>query len=412
MQINFAEAKVAIPITFNTQKMSKWKKLLHKVTNNVETKFDDLSNRLTNRLKLLDKIQIVIYNSYSNEKCVYIKGRVLEDKNIKKATDEDSIVDNLLRTYKRLESDEVPHALMEVEFRGIKKEVRSDEEGLFELAFEFDEPITYSSKRHIFKMRLLDFPVNSEVNAHGTEGEIFLPPSNADYGIISDVDDTIMRTDATSLFRMAWTTFTKNAKTRIAFKGVGKFYQALKAGPTRENNNPFFYVSSSPWNLYDLIHDFIDLNQIPDGPLLLRDYGIDDTKFITSTHGKHKRDEIEKIFKVYPTMKFILIGDSGQEDTFIYYNIAKDYPERVLAIYIRDAKVADQEIRVKGMIKRALDEGFQMHLVPDSLAAAHHAVQQGLIHPDMLPPIEQSMLDEEKNDREMDKMELEEGLDK
>lgn len=391
--------------------MSKWKKLLHKVTNNVETKFDDLSDRLKNRMKLLDKIQVVIYNSYANADSVYIKGRVLEDKKIAKATDEDSIMDNLLRTYKRLESDEVPNALLEIEFDGVKKEVRANKEGYFELCFDFDKPLMYQLKRHEFIIKLLDFPVNTSVNADGSRGEIFLPPENADFGIISDIDDTIMRTDAASLLRMAWTTFTGNARTRIAFKGVGKFYQALKIGPSRENNNPFFYVSSSPWNLYDLIHDFIDLNEIPDGPLLLRDYGVDESKFMMSTHGRHKRKEIEGIFKVYPNMKFVLIGDSGQEDTFIYYNIAKDYPERVLAVYIRDAKVDDQHIRVHGMIKRALDEGINMHLVPDSLAAAHHAVQQGLIHPDTLPDIEQRMLDEEKNDEKMDKIELDEGFE-
>ncbi|MGB0522746.1 MAG: App1 family protein [Flammeovirgaceae bacterium] len=391
--------------------MSKWKKLLHKVTNNVETKFDEFSNRLNTRLKLLDKIKVVIYNSYGNENCVYIRGRVLEDKKIKAATDEDGIVDNLLRTYKRLESDEVPGALLEVEFNGVKKEVKSDNEGYFYLPFEFDEPILYSKKRHQFTIKLLDFPVNTEVNSEGVQGEIFLPPAVTDFGVISDVDDTIMRTDATNLFRMAWTTFTGNARTRIAFKGVGKFYEALRLGKSRENDNPFFYVSSSPWNLYDLIHDFIALNEIPEGPLLLRDYGIDESKFVMSTHSQHKRKEIENIFKVYPQMKFVLIGDSGQEDAFIYYNIAKDYPEKILAVYIRDAKVLDQAIRVKGAIKRAIDEGIDMHLVNDSLAAAHHAVQAGLIHPDMLPAIEQEMLDEEANDREMDRLEQAEGLE-
>lgn len=391
--------------------MSKWKKLFHKVTNNVETKFDEYTNRLSNRLKLLDKINIVIYNSYANENCVYIRGRVLEDKNIKKASDEDRIVDNLLRTYKRIESDEVPDALLEVEFNGIKKEVRSDNEGYFYLPFEFDQPLNYNKKRHQLTIRLLDFPVNSEVDAEGSHGEIFLPPPNADFGIISDVDDTIMRTDATNLFRMAWTTFTGNARTRIAFKGVGKFYKALQIGESRENNNPFFYVSSSPWNLYDLIHDFIDLNEIPEGPILLRDYGIDETKFIVGTHGFHKRQEIEKIFKVYPNMKFVLIGDSGQEDAFIYYNIAKDYPEQVIAVYIRDAKAEKNESRVKEVIKQAIDEGIDMHLVNDSLAAAHHAVQAKLIHPDLLPDIEKEMLIEEENDKKMDRLEQAEGLE-
>ena len=381
--------------------MSKWKSLLQKVTHNTESKFDELKHKLTARLNLLEKIQVVIYHSYASNHCIFIRGRVLEDKGIKQATDHDSVWDNLLRTYKRLETDEVPNALLEIEFNGVKKQVRSDEEGYFTFDFELPTPINYQQPRHQFKIQLLDFPVNSEVNAAGEVGEVFLPPSQSDFGVISDVDDTIMRTDATSLLKMAKATFLQNSRTRIAFKGVSKFYEGLRVGTGKQSDNPFFYVSSSPWNLFDLIKDFINVNEIPVGPILLRDYGIDESKFLISTHGQHKRVEIEKILNTYPGMKFILIGDSGQEDTFIYAQIAKDYPDRILSVYIRDAQVLDQVERVTSAMQEAVVAGVDIHLVPDSFVAAQHAVSKGYMSEEWLQKIEEEMKAEAQTDAQM-----------
>ncbi len=388
--------------------MSKFKKLLHKVAHNVEGTFDKLSQRMDTKLGLLNKIQVVLYNSYASESMIYIRGRVLEAKNIAPATDQDSIWKNLLRTYQRLETDEIPNVLLKMTFRGVSKEVRSDEEGYFDLPFKLDEPLKYQPSRYSFDVEILDFPVNVEIDVAPIRGEIYLPPEHAEFGVISDVDDTIMKTDVISLLKMAKATFLQNSRTRIAFKGVSKFYQALQAGKNKDNANPFFYVSSSPWNLFDLIRDFIDINEIPAGPILLRDLGIDKSKFIVGTHGSHKRNEIEGILKVFPHLNFILIGDSGEQDPFIYYNIAKDFPGRILAIYIRDAKSPKQQAAEELVEKAREKEGIEMYIVPNSLEAAKHAVSKGYMTADAFPEIETEIVEELKNDDELDEA-LEEG---
>ena len=71
---------------------------------------------------------------------------------------------------------------------------------------------------------------------------------------------------------MAKLTLLHNAHTRLPFEGVAGFYQALQRGRDGEAYNPVFYVSNSPWNLYDLLEDFLDVHGIPRGPLLLRDW--------------------------------------------------------------------------------------------------------------------------------------------
>lgn len=382
--------------------MSKWKDAFRKIAHSTESKFDELSNKLTYRFGMFDRIHAVVYHSYASEKVMYIRGRILEDKKIKEASNEDTLWKNLLNTYKRLESNEIPNALLEVSFGDIKVETKSDEEGYFAVDLVLPTPLTYNENGHRIRVKLLDFPTGSLVNAEGDEGRVFFPSTNAGFGIISDVDDTIMQTGATNLLKMAWATFMQNARTRIAFKGVSNFYKGLKQGKALNQSNPFFYVSSSPWNLFDLIRDFIDINDIPAGPLLLRDYGIDEHKLLVATHGQHKRQEINRLLETYPHLSFILIGDSGQEDTFIYHEVARDFPNRILAIYIRDAQVPSQEERVKEAIKKANSEGINMVLVPDSLVAARHAVSLGLMHVSHLEAIEQEIIDENQNDEEMD----------
>ena len=62
---------------------------------------------------------------------------------------------------------------------------------------------------------------------------------------------------------MSRTTFLNNARTRLPFAGVAEFYRSLQLGRNGKRNNPFFYVSSSPWNLYDLLKDFLDTTTDP-----------------------------------------------------------------------------------------------------------------------------------------------------
>lgn len=390
--------------------MSKWKKAFKKLAHTTESKFDELSDKLSYRLGMLDRIHVVVYHGFATETVVHINGRVLEDKKIKEAKDEDTVWKNLLNTYKRLESNEIPNALLEVSFGGVTQQVQSDAEGYFYVGIPLKSPLEYVPEQYRVRVKLLDFPVGALVNADGDEGLVFCPPSDASFGVISDVDDTIMRTGANNLLKMAWATFMQNARTRIAFKGVSSFYQGLRKGKHLEKDNPFFYVSSSPWNLFDLIRDFINVNQIPEGPLFLRDYGIDESKLLVSTHGDHKSTKIERLLKAYPKMSFILIGDSGQEDTFIYYKIAQRFPDRILAVYIRDAKVASQEARVLETIGKANSEGIKMILVPDSLVAARHAVSNGWMHASCLEAIEQEIADEQENDDAMDQLLAEGGL--
>ena len=186
---------------------------------------------------------------------------------------------------------------------------------------------------------------------------------------------------------MARLTFLGNAQNRLTFDGVAAFYQALQRGADGARNSPIYYVSSSPWNLYDLLTDFMELQGIPAGPLCLRDLGFDEDKFITTGHGSHKKKYIERILQSAPHLPFILVGDSGQHDPEVYAELAEAHPDRICAVYIRDVADAERAQAVNRISEHVCACGVPMTLVPDTLLAAEHAKDHGLISAEQLAQI-------------------------
>jgi phosphatidate phosphatase APP1 len=100
-------------------------------------------------------------------------------------------------------------------------------------------------------------------------GNISIPFASS-HALISDIDDTFLISHSSRLRRRLYVLFTKNARTRKPFEGVVNHYKLLACGNVSgKNANPFFYVSSSEWNLYDFIAEFSRRNELPKGVFLL-----------------------------------------------------------------------------------------------------------------------------------------------
>jgi phosphatidate phosphatase APP1 len=163
-----------------------------------------------------------------------------------------------------------------------------------------------------------------------------------------------------------------SARTRKPFKGVAAFYQALQVG-----GNPFFYVSKSPWNLYEPLVELFERQRLPMGPLLLRDYG---RHLLFGRDEGHKLVQIERILATYPQLQFILIGDSGERDPEIYSDVVRSHPDRVRAIYIRSVQMkASRVAAIERLIEEVAPTGCQLVLAPDSEFAAAHAAAEGFM---------------------------------
>jgi len=276
---------------------------------------------------------------------------------------------------KRLASAELGHAKIRATFRAVGIEVLADEEGYFEALFPTD-PAEDGHGWLTADLELVDPRTPKPVR---TTGYSLVPPPSAEFGVISDIDDTIVRTEATSAVRMLRTVLTRNARGRLPFEGVADFYRALVAGGSGSAGNPIFYVSSGPWNLYDIVSEYLEIQQIPVGPLLLQDFGIDRQRFIHASHDDHKLSCIRAILASYPSMKFVLIGDSGQRDPEIYQQVVDSDHARILAIYIRDVTLDARDAAVVKIGETLTERGVTMILAPDTAAAVDHATKKGLI---------------------------------
>lgn len=294
-----------------------------------------------------------------------IRGRVLADKRITRATEVESVWRNLANAYRRFQSDEVPDARVIASYRDAVVETTSDGEGYFQVRLQPKE-MSAAVVWHEIGLTV--------EGAAPAVGHAIVPLQSAQYGIISDIDDTIVQTFATSLARMARTVLLQNAKSRLPFEGVADLYRAL-----HRDANPLFYVSSSPWNMYELLHDFMDINGIPPGPMFLQDWGVDEKTFFKSSHENHKLAQIQLLLDYYPDLPFVLIGDSGQHDPEIYLKVIQSRPERIKAAFIRDVTPDLRDTAVATLIGEAKTAGVEMLYVPDSNEAMTHARRLGLL---------------------------------
>lgn len=329
-------------------------------------------------------LKIVPFIGFGNAENTYISGEVVEENGISKPIEGRGKWHNIIAMVRRYTGNEIEGIKVEVSYRGMRQLVKTDKYGIFHCHFRHD----YSESGKVWQNFVVT--ANDGDNSDSAEGEVMILSEGPQFGIISDIDDTILISYATNKLMKLRLMLLNNAHTRMPFEGVSAFYNALQQGISGNEFNPVFYVSNSEWNLYDLLYEFIDFHRIPKGPLFLRELAIRVLRpwKLREVNRNHKMEVITRLFSVYKDMKFILIGDSGQKDPEIYSEIVTNFPGRVLAIYIRDVGIAEKVSKVKVLSERIRDEfRTEMLLVRDTEAAAMHAIENGYIARDYIDSI-------------------------
>lgn len=364
--------------------MGQWKKTLGNLVATGDHLLDLTRQRIWQYRPPKGPFLIVPFISYGTRDRLLLSGRVLKDKQFLPPLAAHTRRQNLVEFYKQLASRELPGARVRARFQNQQQEATTDHEGYFNFSMSPGAQFTQSGWLQVALELIEPQPAGAPVVA---TARVLVPPETARFGVISDIDDTVVWTNAGRRLTMLRMLMHANAHTRKPFKGVAGFYQALQKGASGADNNPIFYVSSSPWNLYMPLIDFLEVQQIPLGPLLLKDYG-DHTLFASDDHHSHKLASIEQILHTYADLPFVLIGDSGEQDPEIYREIVARYPERIRAIYIRSVNPDPSRIEA---IDRLAEEvrlsGTQLVLVPDSEFAAIHAAAQNLIAPQSIASV-------------------------
>ncbi|GAA0554030.1 DUF2183 domain-containing protein [Paractinoplanes ferrugineus] len=151
------------------------------------------------------------------------------------------------------------------------------------------------------------------------------------FGLISDIDDTVMVTALPRPLLAAWNTFVLDEHARMAVPGMAVLYERLV---TANAGAPVFYLSTGAWNVAPALTRFLGRHLYPAGPLLLTDWGPTADRWFRSGQ-EHKRNTLRRLAQEFPNIRWLLIGDDGQHDQELYSEFAQTHPESVAAVAIR-----------------------------------------------------------------------------
>ncbi|TWV98046.1 App1 family protein [Chitinophaga pinensis] len=303
-----------------------------------------LWNKILHRLGLEARTHIKIYHGVGGAEQMEIFGHVLDRGPLPRTHYSRFFLVNTLALIRLFMVKPRNGATVELIWEGRAIRAVTEKDGFFHL--QWKPEVMPEAGDHTVEVTITDVEQSPVTRAVG----VVIIPHRSQFGCISDIDDTFLVSHSASLFKRLHVLFTRNARTRKPFEGVVNHYRLLSDADNKGRlPRPFFYVSSSEWNLYNYIREFCRMHGLPEGvfllsqlkPLLL---------LLKSGQQKHatKFTRISRILKHYPHMRFILLGDDTQEDPNIYEAITKHFPSQILAVYLRHVRnsryAATQEV--------------------------------------------------------------------
>lgn len=317
-----------------------------------------------------------LYKGFANHKSCYIYGHAFSFSPLKKKHFRTFFLYNFIALLRLFMVRPLKNAVIILQWKNKTYTTKTASDGFFK--FEWDHtddllPGQYEVEAMLIKRNTANI---IKATATGT----FIVPSPTDYSFISDIDDTFLISHSSNLRKRLFVLLTENAKSRKPFEGVVNHYRLLHGiDDVNPSDNAFFYVSSSEWNLYDYIKDFLLEKQLPDGVCLLNQIKTFSKLFSTGQNnhsGKFTR--VVKIIEAYPHQKFVLLGDDSQKDIDIYASIVEHFPQNVYCVYIR--RVGTPEKPHVLLKQKAIEKkGVHFCYFPHSEEAILHSKKIGLI---------------------------------
>ncbi len=318
---------------------------------------------------------IKVYNGYGTNSKIVVFGHVLKVSPFPRKNYRRNWAVNFFSMLRLFMVTPYKNAKIYLEWEGRIIPCRTQDDGFFR--FEVDISASRIAGWHKVTVRLDEEKYKAK-NISGA-GEVNIP-FDSDYIFVSDIDDTFLVSHSSKLRKRLYVLFTKNARSRKPFDGVVNHYDLLASSGQREGRvNPFFYVSSSEWNLFDYIKEFSKEKKIPKGVYLLNELKSLGQVFRTGQN-KHatKFFRITRIFEAYPQKRVVLFGDDSQEDPNIYSSLADHFADKIFAVYIRRVNKVKYE-DVKKVIDKMQTSGIHCCYFKHSIEAIMHSREIGLI---------------------------------
>ncbi|RYG02326.1 MAG: DUF2183 domain-containing protein [Chitinophagaceae bacterium] len=332
-----------------------------------------MNKRLLKRFGINTDVSVKVYKGFGHEHNLVVMGHVLALSSKPTTHYYKSIIRNIFQLFKLFFVKPIPGAKVILKWNEQRIEEKTEDDGFFKFEWKSEQKV--DAGLHKLEVEYVD--EDAKVIATG-QGEIFVPHITQ-LGVISDIDDTFLVSHSATIFKRLWTLFTHNARNRRAFEGVREHYELLEFAATPdETPNPLFYVSSSEWNLYDYLTEFVAIQKLPEGIFMLsqlkRWYQLVKTGK-TKHEGKFTR--AVRIMETFPNQHFVLLGDNSQKDPEIYQLLVDHYPGRIKAVYIR--RVANRNHEMLALLKTKLEnESIPFCFFEHSSEAIAHSKSVGL----------------------------------
>lgn len=328
---------------------------------NIEKDYLEINNDINPNPPKKEHVNIVFFQTYGNEQEVKIKGRVIESDDKFSETSLDSDIKNFFRNLDILNNNEIENINVDINFNGKVIKTKTDDDGIFEITVKNFGKITTGFNNVVGQ-------VSKEQNKYVSDkaiGKITIQEKNdITFGVISDIDDTIQKSYAPSKLKAVKTLLFNNYKTQEKIMGTSELYNILDKKSDGKVDGDLYYISGSPMQLNQRIESFLDYNNFPDGSIELKKMGLGKNDDSPTKQIDYKLNKLRALFDEYPNKKFILFGDSGEKDPEIYKQISKEYPSRVIAIYINNVTNDDKNsARYEGLnlTKDASESSFDLY---------------------------------------------------
>ncbi len=317
---------------------------------------------------------VKVYHGYGHEHNLVVYGHVLAGKPASRSRFSDHILLNTFHLIKLFLVKTIPNARVRLHWNEQQFDSTTESDGFFK--FEWESSTTVPAGWHPVRVDFLN--EEDQITATG-EGKVFVPHITQ-YAFISDIDDTVLVSHSADTGKKLKVMFTKNPRSRKTFADVVEYYGLLAHAHTEPATpNPFFYVSSSEWNLYDDLNEFFKHNGLPEGAFLLSPikkwYQLLQTG---NTKHQGKLMRVARILKAFPKQRFVLLGDNSQSDPAIYVEIARKYPDNIMAIYLRNIR-ADKEMPTMQLLASIPSKDIHTCLFKHTAEAIAHSRSIGLI---------------------------------
>ncbi len=283
---------------------------------------------------------VIPYTGYGATDWIRVLGRVMLNRGTHRLTGEPMGT----RGWRSFTSVPVQGARVRVEVGGSSAEVTADRSGLVDAVVEVDlDPGWHRIAYHV-------------EDSEPTYGRVYVVDPEARFGLVSDIDDTVMITALPRPLLAAWHTFVVNEHARSTTPGMPVLYERLTGSHA---GTPVVYLSTGAWNVAPTLTRFLSRNLYPAGALLLTDWGpTPDALFRDGT--KHKRDALERLAREFPEMRWLLVGDDGQHDPETYGRFCELHPDRVVAVCIRQLTPGEAVLAGSGNRRHVRRDGSKV----------------------------------------------------